>query len=422
MAGAGVITVAWLDRGLEAPDPTTAEFVAVVLTAVPAGFLLVFSLFSLLSYFVFMPSLTDDAHLFARVHAAQLLHPLTSSVVLGLLAFCIYFGRAPTWAAWGGMFTVYVIQTTLMVARIRQDQPSEERSTPANNLFFMLLSLVLGGELVTIAGGARPLAPWRLKTLPDDTWIVDVRTKPEFYWNRLHGAENYPWGVGLTEAARDKSLDRPVLVTCLSGHRSPAIAVALRRLGFKTVYNLTWGILYLLLLERGKKSEGPFSLTRPHIARDRRGEDLRYISHGYITCAAVTLIGAPIEHAYLNVQVPLWQAIIGGVISLVGVALMVISYRALGRNFRIYAAPRRSGTLVETGIYSWIRHPMYLGTIMAVGGYVVLFGSLIFIPTWLGVLILYIIKASKEEPILLAKFPQYEEYKRHTWRFIPYIY
>ena len=119
----------------------------------------------------------------------------------------------------------------------------------------LLLNLIVGGEIVTVAAGAKPLQPWSLGRLPEDTWIVDVRTKPEFHWNRLQAAENYPWGAGVIEAAKNIPKDRPVLVTCFSGHRSPAVAVMMRRLGFKTVYNLNWGILYLLLLERGQKEQ-----------------------------------------------------------------------------------------------------------------------------------------------------------------------
>lgn len=106
----------------------------------------------------------------------------------------------------------------------------------------------------------------------------------------------------------------------------------------------------------------------------------------------------------------------------VGLALGAKSFKALGRNFRIYAAPRRSGSLITSGVYSVLRHPMYTGVVVALAGYVLFFGSLLFVPVWCAALILYLVKAAKEEDILSSKFPEYQGYCRRTWRFLPYIY
>jgi protein-S-isoprenylcysteine O-methyltransferase Ste14 len=196
----------------------------------------------------------------------------------------------------------------------------------------------------------------------------------------------------------------------------------MRKLGFKTVYNLNWGILYLILIERGRKSEGPFALTRPHRDPDRRGQDHRLIAQAYVALLLLTLVGAPLEKLLVGHTLPLVQTLAGASLTLAGLTLAILSFRALGRNFRIYAAPRRSGTLVTTGIYSQIRHPMYTGVIVALGGYVLLLGSRFFVPVWFAVTLLYLIKAVKEERILAEKFPQYESYRRRTWRFLPYVH
>ena len=415
-----VIAFVWLDTGFRARELDTPELIAVLILFIPAGFLLTFSLFELVAYFIFMPSITKDGHVFSRVHSTHLIHPLTTAIVLGLAGLCILMGGAGAWVAWGLLLVLYLLQTALIVSRIRRENLTNGWAGPGR--FLLFLHLIVGGELVTLAAGARPLSPWKLDTLPADTWIVDVRTKPEFYWNRLEAAENYPWGAGVTEAAKSRSKETPVLVTCLSGHRSPAVAMMIRRLGFKTVYNLNWGILYLILLERGRKKTGPFGLTRPHRDPDSRGEDLKPITVGYVTCAVLSLIVAPIEAAYWPSEVPILQQIIGAAIGFVGLALGMLSFKALGRNFRVFGAPRRSGTLITSGIYTYIRHPMYIGTIMAVGGYVLAFGSLLAMPLWLGVTFFYVVKSIKEEPLLMDKYPEYEEYRKHTWKFIPYIY
>jgi protein-S-isoprenylcysteine O-methyltransferase Ste14/rhodanese-related sulfurtransferase len=417
-----VIAALGLHTGFTFKEPDTWELILIIALAVPAGFLFLFSLFGLVSYFVFIPSISNDGHLFSRVHGTHLLHPLTTSILLGLLVLCILTGSLLAFAVWVLFLAVYCLQTYLILRRLRTEHLVNGAEGVGTNTLFLLLSLIIGGELVTVAAGAKPLSPWRLDTLPPDTWIVDVRTKPEFYWNRLDGAESFPWGAGIIEAAESVPRDRPVLVACFSGHRSPAVAVMMRKLGFKTVYNLNWGLLYLILLERGRKTEGPFGLTRTHRDPNRRGEDVKAISAGYITCALLALIVAPIESHFWPPEPSAAREIIGAVIGLVGLLIGGLSFRALGRNFRVFAAPRRSGTLVTTGVYAKVRHPMYTSVIMAVGGYALLFGSWLSLPLWLGVTVCYVIKAVKEERLLENKFPEYAEYRKRTWRLVPYLY
>jgi hypothetical protein len=160
--------------------------------AIPAGFLLIFSTFGLVSYFIFIPSIAHDGHLFSQVHGTHLIHPLTTSIVLGLAALCIYTGSLPAWAAWAVLLVIYLLQTAVILRRVSEEHLANGLDGPGAGKFILLLNLILGGELVTVAAGAKPLQPWRLDTLPEDTWIVDVRTKPEFHWNRLQTAENYP--------------------------------------------------------------------------------------------------------------------------------------------------------------------------------------------------------------------------------------
>lgn len=422
VAALAVLVVTSLDTGFSGRDLSAYETILALAAAIPAGFLFIFSTFGLVSYFVFIPSISHDGHLFSQVHGTHLIHPLTTSIVLGLAALCIYTGSLAAWAIWVVLLVIYLLQTALIMRRVAEEHLVNGLEGLGASKSLLLLNLIIGGEIVTVAAGAKPLQPWNLDRLPEDTWIVDVRTKPEFHWNRLQAAENYPWGAGVIEAAKNVPKDRPVLVTCFSGHRSPAVAVMLKRLGFQTVYNLNWGILYLLLLERGQKRTGPFSLTRPHRDPDRRGEDFKGISVGYITFAALTLIVAPLEHALNPTNVSELQRVVGAILGFGGLLLGFLTFRALGRNFRVFAAPRRSGTLVTSGLYSRVRHPMYTAVIAGLGGYVLYFGSLWAVPFWLGCTILYIIKAVKEERLLVEHYPEYEDYRRRSWRFIPFIF
>jgi protein-S-isoprenylcysteine O-methyltransferase Ste14/rhodanese-related sulfurtransferase len=421
VTGLSVLLGIGIDTGFSGSDFGSVYLILFIILVGLSGFVLSISLFGVISYFIFIPSIRRDGHIFNAAHSLQILHPLSTSVLLGLAALCIYTDSFVGWILWMLTATIYLFQTASIVRRIRRENTNESADGFQNNLWLLTLNLILGAEVITLAAGAKPLAPWKIQSLPADTWIVDVRTKPEFFWNRLKGAENYPWGSGLVEAAEIKSRDQPVLVTCLSGHRSPSVAVMLRRLGFKTVYNLNWGILYLILLERGKKVEGPFGLTRPHRDPNRRGEDLKAMSIAYVVLEAIILVLAPIESYYSLNSPSFLQQISGICIGSVGFLGAFISYRELGRNFRVFAAPRLSGTLITSGIYSHVRHPMYTSVIIMFMGYIIFFNSLLSAPLWLAFSALYIVKSIKEERIIIQRFPEYEEYRKKTWRFLPPI-
>lgn len=73
------------------------------------------------------------------------------------------------------------------------------------------------------------------------------------------------------------------------------------------------------------------------------------------------------------------------------------------------------GDLVTTGIYSKIRHPMYLGFILWIAGFPVYSGAeysmLLAVPFIINVLYW----RHLEERELLARFYDYTEYRRRTW-------
>lgn len=72
--------------------------------------------------------------------------------------------------------------------------------------------------------------------------IIDVRTAAEFAGGHIEGAENVPISE-LETAAATWDPAQPVAVYCAVGDRSSAAMEYLNSLGFKTVYNLTGGIV-----------------------------------------------------------------------------------------------------------------------------------------------------------------------------------
>lgn len=83
---------------------------------------------------------------------------------------------------------------------------------------------------------------------------------------------------------------------------------------------------------------------------------------------------------------------------------------------------RAGATLVATGPYRWIRHPMYTSLLLIAGALVLDEPS----PLRLAALLLLasdlVIKLRYEERLLAASFPGYADYQQRTHRLIPYVY
>ena len=196
----------------------------------------------------------------------------------------------------------------------------------------------------------------------------------------------------------------------------------LGKMGFSNVYHLKWGLLNMMILGMDQGGNSPLSFTRSHPESGKRPGERKWISTGYLTLQVLILILAPLESALRKRPVSGPQKGFGLFLLLAGLILAFLSFRALGKNFRVHAQPRAHGSLVTSGIYSKIRHPMYLAAFVLFGGWILLFGSLWGLPLWVGFSVLYILKVAQEECLLAEHFPDYREYCRRTWRFLPYIY
>lgn len=94
----------------------------------------------------------------------------------------------------------------------------------------------------------------------------------------------------------------------------------------------------------------------------------------------------------------------------------------LGRNRTAYPKPRTGGELVVTGVYGWMRHPLYtslilLGWAWALGRWSELAGL-----STLGLAWFLDAKARREERWLEREYPGYREYRGRVRRFVPGIY
>jgi len=120
-----------------------------------------------------------------------------------------------------------------------------------------------------------------------------------------------------------------------------------------------------------------------------------------------------------STQVQSWATITGIFLIGVGVLVMFLGFRGLGKSLTANPVPNQDGTLVTTGIYSRVRHPIYSGLLAITLGLVVSSGVWSQILVWLALAMLFTYKLRWEEVMLTAKYKGYAEYKAHVPAIFP---
>jgi protein-S-isoprenylcysteine O-methyltransferase Ste14 len=100
----------------------------------------------------------------------------------------------------------------------------------------------------------------------------------------------------------------------------------------------------------------------------------------------------------------------------------VFGVLALGGNLTPFPKPSAKTELVTTGIYGWIRHPLYTAVGCEGIGWGLVRGSLPALLCAGLLLVLLVRKARREEAHLAVIFPEYQAYARRVKGFIPWLY
>jgi protein-S-isoprenylcysteine O-methyltransferase len=121
-----------------------------------------------------------------------------------------------------------------------------------------------------------------------------------------------------------------------------------------------------------------------------------------------------------------WPAVqaAGLALMLAGIAIRSVAIRQLGRFHTPNVAIRADHRLLDTGLYSLVRHPSYLGAILAFLGFGLALGNAIsFVLVAIATPCLYLYRIREEDAVLLAAFGErYRAYCARTKRLIPWIY
>ncbi|OFY49307.1 MAG: hypothetical protein A2W85_15615 [Bacteroidetes bacterium GWF2_41_31] len=91
-------------------------------------------------------------------------------------------------------------------------------------------------------------------------------------------------------------------------------------------------------------------------------------------------------------------------------------------NFRIAPLIKVGSVLVTSGPYKYIRHPMYLAQVVVVAPLVVDYFSWVRLAVILILIVNLLVKIQFEEKQLINHFPDYAEYRKNSWKLIPFLY
>ncbi len=111
---------------------------------------------------------------------------------------------------------------------------------------------------------------------------------------------------------------------------------------------------------------------------------------------------------------------IGGLLVAGGLTISTLAALRLGQpSFTAYPRPRPEGKLTTDGLYAIVRHPIYLGLLIACVGYALLRGSPASMAVTAALAILLDRKSLREERWLAAQYPGYRAYAQQVPRLIP---
>ena len=140
---------------------------------------------------------------------------------------------------------------------------------------------------------------------------------------------------------------------------------------------------------------------------------------GQSAVTAAILVLPPLSSSRLA---PLPFLPLAGLLGLLGGWLAYRGLRTLGKDTSPLPYPNPEVPLQTTGVYGWIRHPLYASQIYAGAGWALLWWNWSGFWAWLALTLWFWNKARVEEHYLRLQYPEYEAYAQRVGRFFPKLW
>ena len=113
------------------------------------------------------------------------------------------------------------------------------------------------------------------------------------------------------------------------------------------------------------------------------------------------------------------QALIGTFIEIIGGVLLILGFIHLKDSLKITPEPKENAQFVNTGIYKYIRHPIYSGLIFFGAGQVVSKWTLTILTAFIVLVADLVAKYRYEDSLLIKVYPGADEYQRKVGALLP---
>jgi len=110
---------------------------------------------------------------------------------------------------------------------------------------------------------------------------------------------------------------------------------------------------------------------------------------------------------------------IGISLSALAISLFISSKITLGKNYSPCYDQRKPKSITSSGLYKYVRHPIYSANILLLIGTFIISGSYLMLINIFLLSLFYAISAYREEKYLINNFDYYNKYSKKTGMFLP---
>ncbi len=124
---------------------------------------------------------------------------------------------------------------------------------------------------------------------------------------------------------------------------------------------------------------------------------------------------------WASIPMPIWVRWFGVATALFGFGLLQWSQNTLGKNWSDTPRMMREQSLITSGPYQWIRHPIYSAFMLILGSTILVSANWLIGISWIGMTILEIASRILYEESLMVDYfgDQYLTYQEKTGRLLP---
>ena len=188
---------------------------------------------------------------------------------------------------------------------------------------------------------------------------------------------------------------------------------------FRVTFSILWLVFFVSLIVLSHSAK--WSARKQTTTHEGRLRVTALVLGAIYFAGALFYVLLPGWIVFLSILLPDWFRLIMVGVAVLGLWFVLWAYWALGKNWApSVSGVRKDTVLVTTGLYGFVRHPIYLGIFISLSALALMVANLLVILPTIALLVVLYVSIDEEEVILIDRFgDEYREYKKRTPRFIP---